>query len=357
MSTISLCMIVKNEENLLSRCLDSVQGLVDEIIIVDTGSSDDTKSIAKEYTELVYDFPWRDDFSAARNFSFSKASMEYIMWLDADDVFNRENLDEFLRLKKSNFNNADIIMMPYVTAFDEEGNPTFSYYRERIVKAALKSSWKGRVHEAIVHSSGNSLYSQASILHKSEKKSYTDRNLKIYEKQLSEGAPFSPRDMFYYGRELFYHQRDYEAVICLNRFLNTPGGWVENKIEACKFLSYSHNRLKDTDSALSDLFLTFSYDTPRAEICCEIGALFMQLQNFKSAIFWYQLALTIPMEEKSGAFISIDCYGYLPYIQLCVCYDKIGDHEKAEEYNRLAGKIRPNSAAYLSNLKYFQSLK
>ena len=73
MISISLCMIVKNEELVLGRCLDSVKNLMDEIIIVDTGSTDKTKEIASLYTNKIYDFPWINDFAAARNFSFSKA--------------------------------------------------------------------------------------------------------------------------------------------------------------------------------------------------------------------------------------------------------------------------------------------
>ena len=85
MATVSLCMIVRNEEDVLGRCLESVKDIVDEIIIVDTGSTDRTKEIAGRFTNTVYDFPWIDDFSAARNFSFSKATMDYQMWLDADE--------------------------------------------------------------------------------------------------------------------------------------------------------------------------------------------------------------------------------------------------------------------------------
>ncbi|MDE5995713.1 MAG: glycosyltransferase family 2 protein, partial [Eubacterium sp.] len=91
MATISLCMIVKNEEKVLARCLESIKNAVDEIIIADTGSTDNTKEIAKKYTDKIYDFEWVDDFSKARNFSFSKASKDYIMWLDADDIISKEN--------------------------------------------------------------------------------------------------------------------------------------------------------------------------------------------------------------------------------------------------------------------------
>ena len=85
MITVSLCMIVKDEEEVLDRCLSGMKDLVDEMIIVDTGSKDRTKEIAGRYTDKVFTFEWTDDFSAARNFSFSKASMEYCMWMDAKE--------------------------------------------------------------------------------------------------------------------------------------------------------------------------------------------------------------------------------------------------------------------------------
>ena len=76
MITVSLCMIVKNEAEVLARCLESAAGLVDEIILVDTGSTDGTKEVAARFTDRIYEFAWEDDFAAARNYAFSLAERE-----------------------------------------------------------------------------------------------------------------------------------------------------------------------------------------------------------------------------------------------------------------------------------------
>ena len=78
MISISLCMIVKNEEKLLKRCLDSYRPVCDEIVIVDTGSTDRTKEIAAGYTDLIYDYPWNNDFAAARNFQKQTATTFFL---------------------------------------------------------------------------------------------------------------------------------------------------------------------------------------------------------------------------------------------------------------------------------------
>src|SRR5689334_11976737 len=99
MVTISLCMIVKDEEENLDRCLESVKDVSDEIIIVDTGSTDQTKERALKWTLHVFNFKWIEDFSAARNYSFNQATMDYILWLDADDILLPENRQKLLELK------------------------------------------------------------------------------------------------------------------------------------------------------------------------------------------------------------------------------------------------------------------
>ena len=247
-------------------------------------------------------------------------------------------------------------MMRYQTAFDEEGRPTFSYYRERLIRREAPHLWKGRVHEAI-ECSGSRVFSEIAVTHRSQKIGYSDRNLRIYEAQAAAKEPFSPRDMFYYGRELYYHERYGQAILVLQHFLTEKNGWIENKIEACKILSYCHLAAGNTDAALDALFVSFRYDLPRAEICCEIGNIWMKRQCYRIAAFWYERALTAPYDEAGGAFLDLNCHGYLPSIQLCVCYDRMGDIKKAEAYNHLAGKYRPHAPEYLQNLKYFAMLR
>ncbi|MFB5685249.1 glycosyltransferase family 2 protein, partial [Paenibacillus terreus] len=97
--SISLCMIVRNEEKYLPKCLSSVQRIVDEIIIVDTGSTDDTVAIAKSFGAKVIQMPWQNSFADARNRGFDEATGDWILWLDADeemDVNEAEKLKGLL---------------------------------------------------------------------------------------------------------------------------------------------------------------------------------------------------------------------------------------------------------------------
>ena len=241
-------MIVKNEEDVLARCLDCVKKFADEIIIVDTGSADKTKQVAKKYTDKLYDFSWCDDFSKARNFSFSKASMEYCMWLDADDVVEDEDIEKIQKLKKELDKKVSIVMMKYHTAFDEDGNPSFSYYRERMVKREELHLWEGEIHE-VIPLTGRLLYTDIGICHRKVHVSDANRNLRIFEAMLDKGKKLNPREQFYYARELYYHKRYKDAVKAFKKFLKEDSGWIENKIDACEMLGYCYYALHKEEKA------------------------------------------------------------------------------------------------------------
>lgn len=352
MVTISLCMIVRDEEAVLGRCLASVKELVDEIILVDTGSKDKTKEIAAQYTESIYDYVWKDDFAAARNEAFSKAKMDYCMWLDADDVLPSEEAKKFLAWKEHADGSADVVMMNYATGFDEEGNISFCYERERLLKRERGFRWEGRVHEAI-SVSGKVERLAVCIEHRSQKTSYGHRNLQIYERMKEEGNTFSARDLFYYARELYYHKRYEEAIGCFGFFLERKDGFCENQVDACRYLAYCFYKLGKEKEALDALYQGLRYRAPGGELCCDIGKHFIDRGMWEQALFWYQAALHAK-EESAGGFIQKECYGYLPYLQLCVCYDRMGNREKAYQCHIMAGKYKPYGKEFLKNKEYFR---
>ena len=354
MITISLCMIVKNEEETLGRCLDSVQGVADEIIVVDTGSTDRTQEVALWYTDVVCPYPWADDFAAARNYAFSKATGDYLLWLDADDILLQPDREKFLTLKETLSPQVDLVMMPYYTAFDSAGNPTFSYYRERLVKNHAGFLWEGKVHEAIPPR-GVVVYSDIGITHRKTRPSDPNRNLRIYEKMLADGEKLEPRQQFYYGRELVDHREYAKAIQVLELFLLEPAAWVENKLDACRLLSSCYRQLGWKEEALLALLRGLALVPPRGELCCDLGAWFMEEGRLEEAVFWYQTALSRPREDRLGGFVSPDCYGFLPAIQLCVCLDRMGRRREAAAYNELAAAYRPDSKEVAHNRAYFAS--
>jgi glycosyltransferase involved in cell wall biosynthesis len=354
MLTFSLCMIVKNEEAHLKNCLESATGIFDEIIIVDTGSTDSTKAIAAKYTDKIYDFQWNDDFSEARNAAFSHAKSDYMMWLDADDIIPEDTRTRLIELKSTLDPKVDVILMPYQTAFDADGKAVMTYFRERIVKNCLLSRWSGYIHETITPY-GTILYLDIPIRHNKLKSGDPNRNILIYEAHIAKGEKLNPRDKFYYGRELSYHSRNQDAVNVLTEMLEENKGWLENNIEACRVLAQSYYTLNMPEKALDAYFHSFSYDTPRAEVCCDIGAHFVDREQYKSAIFWYHQALQVKPDSTSGAFILPDRYGYIPALQICLCYARLGDAEKSKRYNDLAASFKETDQTR-HNQKIFDSL-
>ncbi len=355
MVTISLCMIVKNEEAVLRRCLQSIAPAVDEIIIVDTGSTDSTKDIALDYTDKVYDFDWIDDFAAARNISFAHATMDYQMWLDADDVLAPEQRDRLIELKKTLDPATDMVTMLYNTHFDAAGNPVLVSMRERLLRRDRHFLWQDPVHECIPLS-GNILHSDITIDHRKEKhEGVSERNLRIYERLESSGATLTPRQLYYYARELRDHGRFERAAEFFERFLATDRGWKEDNIAACHALALCLRALGERERSFDALLSAFRYGSPRAEILTEIGYHFKLSANFAEAAQWFQAAADLTPPQVSG-FLLRDYWGYIPHIELCVCYYNIGDLAKAREHNRLAGLCKPGNAAVEENERFFASL-
>lgn len=352
MITVSLCMIVKNEEHTLGRCLRSVQGVVDEIVVADTGSSDGTKAVAGKYGAHVYDFEWIDDFSAARNFAFSKATKDYILWLDADDVLRPEDAEKLRSLKQTLPADVDAVMMRYNTAFDAAGNVTFSYYRERMVKRARGLVWHEPVHEYI-ELRGRTLNADIAVTHTKTHYTPTGRNLRIYEKILASGGTLSPRGLYYYARELKDNGRFSDAAGAFLRFLDGGRGWVEDNVAACRELAACYGQLGEREKQFLALLRSFYYASPRAEACCRLGYLCKDADETEQAVFWFRTAASLPRPQGSWGFFENDSWGYVPCIELAACLDKLGRAREAEEWNEKAAVFKPEDPSVLYNRRYF----
>lgn len=355
MITVSLCMIVKNEEASLTRCLNCAKDLVDEIIIVDTGSKDSTKEIAKKFTDKIYYFEWIQDFAAARNYSFSKATKEYIFYLDADDIITKEDQEKFKKLKSILDKSIDSVTMLYNLNVNKDGVPTLSYRRNRLVKRSKNFKWYGRVHN-FLQVSGNIIHSDIAIIHDKIKPRDADRNLNIYKKMIEDNYTFSPRDTFYYGNELYEHGMYKEALTQYTKLLDMKDGWFENKISACNRIADYYMSIKNFDATLKYCFKSFIYDTPRAEITFKIGTLFKLQNKLSQAIFWYDLSTKLQKPINNGGFFYEPYWTWLPHVQLCVCYDKQGKKDLAFKHNEKALTYSPSNKILLQNKKYFESL-
>ncbi len=353
MATVSLCMIVRNEEDVLERCLDSVKGIVDEIIIADTGSTDATREIALHCGATVYSFTWDDNFSKARNFAFSKAQCDYQMWLDADDVIEEDSRKKLIALKDKL--TADVVMLPYCTAFDSNGKPVFSFYRERLLKRSVGFRWEGAVHECITPK-GNILYSDASVCHRKIKNGDSLRNLRIYQKLKGSGHSFTSRELYYYGRELTEHRAYKAAAEVFGEYLERDDVWRPDCREACLLTAFCHKQLGNMKDSLRSAVRALEYGVPTPELCCFIGDLYLENSEYNTSIYWYKSALEAGrLTEKNSGFVRSEYAELIPSLQLCLCYDRLGQLNKAYEWHRRAYSQSPDHPSCKYNEEYFKN--
>lgn len=350
--TLSLCMIVKDEEKTLERCLKSVITFIDEIIIVDTGSKDKTKEIAKKFNAKIFDFEWVNDFAKARNYTFSKATKEYILWLDGDDFIERDSIKKIEKLVRNFDKKIDFVSGEYILLRDAKGNVSYSLRRNRIVKREANFKWIGHVHEYL-EVFGNGISGDFAIEH-GKIKEYTNRNLQIFKEMDEKGEEFTARDIFYYGNELYDNLLFEEAIIKYRKFLETEQGWIEDQKTAYYKIINCYKSLNKQNEIPNVAFESFLIDTPTATICCALGDYFVEKNLYIQAIFWYRNALESVHEKENLGIDNKNYYTWIPALQLCLCYFKIGNLKRSYFFNELAASFMGDSEKVLFNRKYFK---
>ena len=317
MITISLCMIVKNEEKILARCLDSVAMLADEIIIVDTGSTDATKEIAGRYTEHVYDFQWIDDFSAARNFAFSKASMEYIYSADADEVLSAENREKFRLLKETLLPEIEF---GTVYNFDEE-------YRPKLFKRKRDFVWEAPIHETVRLTPV--IYDSDIVITHLPEESHAKRDLENFHRHCIDGYRLSKRLHGLYARELMLTGDEEDFAQAADTFLQSAadnGRDSEEMAQACCIVAKAARLAGDTVTFFKYTSKVIAEEA-NSEICCEMGHFYEENEDWEEAAVWYYNAV-----YETSPILNLQAGGRESLEGLIRCYEQLGCPEQVQVY-------------------------
>lgn len=355
MPTLSLSIIVKNEEKNLPRLLTSVAGVFDQIALTDTGSTDKTIEIAKSFGAEIYHFQWIDDFAAARNFAFSQCRGDYIMWLDADDEILPEDKALILQLKP-NLHLADAWLSRYNYAQDEYDRCTISLHRHRIVKNFPPPRWKWPIHECMeISPTWKQGPTPITVTHRRSGDDYVKdlgRNLRML-KQAVAHEPNEPRLLFYYAKELFSNEQIKECIPVFESYLAKGEGWHDDRVNAHYLLAVSYWRLGNEDEAINICLKGIKLDPRWAEFYTTIGQIHYNNGRWRETIPWFEMAGKLPMLEAWGTVIP-DNYTWIPHDRLCKAYSQVGKIREAYDANEKALSYRPNDPRLLFNREFLK---
>lgn len=337
-------MIVKNESDVLRRCLVSIADLMDEIIIVDTGSTDNTKEIAAEFTDKIYDYVWQDDFAAARNFAFSKATMEYIYSADADEVVDYFNHKRFAELKQVLLPEIEMVQMHYVTP--PEHNTTANYqreYRPKLYKRLREFVWVDAVHETVrlepvIYDSDIEVQHLPRNLH-------SGRDFALFRRTFEREGRLSAKLHSMYAKELFIcgMEDDFsQAADVFETTLKLPDSSIDMKKEAICVLCHIYHMTGNVDKFFAMAFKLMP-DAVCAELCYEVGTYFMEQTDYEEAIQWLEMAA-----YQSEAIIDARRGGKLPLEALSQCYQKMAEQvlEEMPWEEGLLASLQESAVAY-----------
>lgn len=342
---ISICMIVKNEEKYIEKCLQGLKPLGYEIILVDTGSTDGTKEIAAKYTGKIYDFEWVDDFSAARNFSIEKAENDYILVIDSDEItidFDKKKLEKLVQE-----NPKGIGRIIRINEFTRNGNVFRGYERVSRLFNRKFYQYEGIIHEQIVPKQGKSSFYDIPLTAEhygyegnlEVRKNKTERNIALLEKQLLQEKQEEPDKVPYTLYQLgksYYMQEDYQQANeyfaeALYYDLNPKLEYVQDMVE-----SYGNSLLeaKDYETAwgLLGVYNEFSDSTDFVFLCALI---YMNNGHFDKAIQEFEKAASRKTFKMEGV------NSYLAWYNIGVIYECLGNIEKAKNYYKKCGKYEP----------------
>lgn len=227
---ISACLIVKNEKDHIKDVLSSLAG-VDEIVVVDTGSADETVELARTFTDKVFtDYMWADDFAAARNHALSKCTGDWVLSIDADEVLEPGGVEKIRKIIEE----ATADQLHFSVVMNSKGTEQ-KHNLPRIMRNDGSVKWFGAIHETLTPVQANRTDVVITYGYSSAHALDPDRSMRILAKLVYSDAG-TPRDLYYYAREHWY-RRDYvQACRLFNEYV-TIATWIPEKADALVYIA------------------------------------------------------------------------------------------------------------------------
>jgi len=348
MNTVSLVMICKNEIKNAAILLAQVLPVLEEVVVVDTGSTDGTLQLLQELTQIhtnlrLYQFDWIEDFSAARNYSFTHATKDWIFWLDLDDQIDPVQLKSF---KDNELDNPDVDcwLLDYIYSRYPDGTPQSTLGRERFIRRASRPRFYGAIHECIdISCMRQRHFDGLKVVHHRDGKVIDyGRNIRIltaeYEKKKND-----PRTAYYFGKELFDHM-DPRSTEVLERYLTLPGRYYDDEVNARFRLAKQYLHQKKHRDALRQAEEIYHLDSTRdrAEGYFIFGEVEKDLKNYRVAIKWYERCLVTP--PPPPRVLSLEYYGWHPLKRIAECYGEQRKYAQMFDYATRVKQLLPNDA-------------
>jgi glycosyltransferase involved in cell wall biosynthesis len=329
--SLALCMIIKNEESHLPRLFESFKDCFDEIHITDTGSTDNSVEIAKSLGATVHHFTWVNDFAAARNYSFSHAKSDYIMWIDGDDeLVSAKGLKNF---RDTIMSTADYWVCRYDYASDAKtGKSLCSFARERIVKRHKGMEWKYPIHEGILPVGGMSSvttsYTNAFFIKhvrtQEDLEKDRSRNINLFK---SLGDNLDARMRYYYGKELFEIGKPVEAAVELLKAMECKNLEFHDRVLAIQYACYSFMSCNQFERVIEIAHEGLKIAPGRAEFWCLLGDAYIKQNKLQEALPCFGAAKTCIMpslDAPSALFFHENTYTNYPRNQISRIYANVG---------------------------------
>jgi len=355
----SLSVIVKNGAEHIAQTLESAKVFCDELVVVDTGSTDDTVAIAKAHGARVFHFEWIDDFSAARNEAIKHCRGKWIIWLDCGDIIPPKASSGFLSLKDhlaKTVEKVDFVWCNINRGITDDGAVVFKFNTPRVFRKATGTQWIGAVHEYLDFSNQNAMLWQDAWVDDplALNNAPTERNIKILRRLLDEGDT-TTRTAYYYANELRDHKRWAEAVEAYDHFLNMNYFSWEH-YDSLISLGNCHRQLGSEEASCDAYFRALRFDASRAEAFMALGDLAYEKQNWRSAMAFYKAC--VGMVRPIEGFVLETCYTWLPHDRLAVCYGNLGMLDDAIAATNEALRLQcPERSRLFMNLTMFLDAK